>query len=466
MKHHFHQTWLYEINSRLFCLENGCRLEDLPSLIGETSPFSASDQIWMMGIWENSPGSGQIAKSHPGLQKEFENSLPGFTEKDIYGSPYSIYRYEVDPIVGGKSSLQSLRNKLNALGKDLIVDFVPNHVSLDSAYISEHPDCFLEREEADQNSFLHENGRRYAHGKDPYFDGWTDTIQWDFSQPKTIDLHKKILLSIAEQADGVRCDMAMLPLQDVFEKTHSRSGLPYWKELIEEVKKIFPSFKFYAEAYWNREYDLQCLGFDGTYDKTLYDRLHNSNQGSVIEHLLADADYQNKSVRFLENHDEPRASSVFAKHHKDDFAILSFLPGVILFFQDQNKGYLKKHPVQMIRRAAEETNLEIFSFYERVFQALKERPKNMDLSEPKTEMFGEGKVLVRLLEGETKKEILIWNEGNRTTEGRVILPMNEYWRKELNDLVSGHSFPQPLSEKNEKGIYFRLEPGQSQWFIF
>ena len=64
-----------------------------------------------------------------------------------------------------------------------------------------------------------------------------------------------------------------------------------------------------AEAYWDLEWELQQQGFDYCYDKRLYDRLEHDTVESVPLHLCADLAYQRKLVRFIENHDEPRALS-------------------------------------------------------------------------------------------------------------------------------------------------------------
>ena len=78
------------------------------------------------------------------------------------------------------------------------------------------------------------------------------------------------------------------------------------------MRAAHPDFRFVAEAYWDREWDLQQLGFDHCYDKRLYDRLAHESAASVRGHLAAGLDYQNRLLRFLENHDEPRAAATFA----------------------------------------------------------------------------------------------------------------------------------------------------------
>ena len=58
-----------------------------------------------------------------------------------------------------------------------------------------------------------------AYGRDPYFPGWPDTLQLNYGNPATQEAMIGELLKIAGQCDGVRCDMAMLVLPDVFERT-------------------------------------------------------------------------------------------------------------------------------------------------------------------------------------------------------------------------------------------------------
>ena len=98
---------------------------------------------------------------------------------------------------------------------------------------------------------------------------------------------------IAEQCDGVRCDMAMLVLNAIFERTWggragSRPASDYWTAVIPAIKGRHPEFRFIAEAYWDLEWELQQQGFDFCYDKKLYDRMEHGPAESVRLHLLAD----------------------------------------------------------------------------------------------------------------------------------------------------------------------------------
>ena len=105
-------------------------------------------------------------------------------------------------------------------------------------------------------------------------------------------------------------------LNDVFERTWgeragARPADEYWPPLIAAVKAEHPDFVFLAEAYWDLEYALQQQGFDYCYDKRLYDRLMHDGAEAVRGHLTGDPAYQERLLRFIENHDEPRAAARF-----------------------------------------------------------------------------------------------------------------------------------------------------------
>ena len=153
-------------------------------------------------------------------------------------------------------------------------------------------------------------------GRDPYFAPWPDVVQLDPTNPGLRQAVIDTLSDIASQCDGVRCDMAMLPLDDVVARTWGdRVGPPlpepYWTEVTRRVRAAHPDFLFAAEAYWDRESDLVAQGFDHCYDKRLYDRWLARTPARSAAHLGADPAYQHHLVRFLENHDEPRAAATF-----------------------------------------------------------------------------------------------------------------------------------------------------------
>lgn len=172
------------------------------------------------------------------------------------------------------------------------------------------------------------------------------------------------LLRIADQCEGVRCDMAMLVLPEVFEKTWGRHAQPFWSIAIKAVHEKVPQFLFMAEVYWDLEWKLQQLGFDYTYDKRLYDRLREGQPRSVRKHFYASVDYQDKLVRFLENHDEPRIASIMDQKNQEAAAVIAYLsPGLRFFHQGQLEGRKKRISPHLARAPQEKVNTDLQKFY-------------------------------------------------------------------------------------------------------
>ena len=127
-----------------------------------------------------------------------------------------------------------------------------------------------------------------------------------------------------------------------------------------------------AEVYWDLEWTLQQQGFDYCYDKRLYDRLRDGHAVPIRGHLLAGLDYQDKLVRFLENHDELRAASEFSWPQHQAAAIITYLsPGLRFFYQGQFEGARVRVPTHLCRGPVEPTNPEIAAFYAKLLQVLK-----------------------------------------------------------------------------------------------
>jgi hypothetical protein len=181
------------------------------------------------------------------------------------------------------------------------------------------------------------------------------------------------LLRIAGQCDGVRCDMAMLILPDVFERTWGRPAPLFWRDATRQVREHTPGFCFMAEVYWDLEWTLLQQGFDYAYDKRLYDRLRDGQARPVREHLRAGLDYQGRLARFLENHDEPRAAAAFAPAQHEAAAIITYLsPGLRFFHQGQFDGRRKRISPHLVRGPGERADNRLQQFYDRVLAALRD----------------------------------------------------------------------------------------------
>jgi alpha amylase-like protein len=377
---------LYEINTWVWLSELSVKtgravdLGCVPEAEWDAIAQFGFDVVWLMGVWERSPAGIAIANQNVNLMADFRRALPDFKPEDNIGSPYCIRRYVVDAHLGGPEGLAIARRELGKRGMKLLLDFVPNHVAPDHPWVTEHMDYFLcappEDAKKDPAAYIEVEGSFYACGRDPYFPPWPDVLQLNALWPGLRQAMIETLGSIAAQCDGVRCDMAMLMLNEVFQRTWGGRAGPrppteYWTDVIPAVKSAHPDFCFIAEVYWDMEFELQRQGFDFCYDKRLYDRLEHGNAESIRLHLSADLAYQEKLLRFLENHDEPRAATVFSRPKEQAAAVtVSSLPGARLFHEGQFEGRKVRVPVFLGRRPAEPVDEELRTFYGKLLAAI------------------------------------------------------------------------------------------------
>lgn len=376
---------LYQINTRVWLTEisrNLCRpttLDDIPNAKLDRLAEMGFDWIWFLSVWRTGPAGQRVSRTNPDWRREFQETLPDLREEDIPGSGFAITEYTVAEGLGGDAALARLRERLRKRGLKLMLDFVPNHTALDHPWVEEHPEYYirgteLELARAPKNyTWAKRKGGDLllAHGRDPYFDGWPDTLQLNYGNPATQEAMIGELLRISGQCDGVRCDMAMLVLPDVFERTWGLKANLFWPEATRRVREKTPGFCFLAEVYWGREWDVQQQGFDYAYDKCLYDRLREGHARPVREHFYAGMDYQNKLARFLENHDEPRAAATFPAGQHEAAAVITFLsPGLRFFHQGQFEGRLKRISPHLGRAPDEMANQHLKEFYQRLLDVL------------------------------------------------------------------------------------------------
>jgi glycosidase len=303
---------LYEVNTWVWLTElqtkykKNLNLASIPDQEWDVIGRLGFDAVWLMGVWERSPAGIAIANRNEQMLQNFRRALPDFRPEDNVGSPYCVRQYTVAEHLGGTEGLASARRQLAERGMKLILDFVPNHVAPDHPWVRDHPDYFIRGTSVDlenaPGSYLEASGNVCACGRDPYFPAWPDVLQLNAFDTGLRKAAISTLSTIAQQCDGVRCDMAMLMLNSVFERTWgSRAGprplTDYWRDVIPALKKARPDFLFIAESYWDLEWELQQQGFDFCYDKRLYDRLEHEGAESVRLHLCADLGYQKKLLR-------------------------------------------------------------------------------------------------------------------------------------------------------------------------
>lgn len=377
---------LYEINTRIWLRElsekAGTRLTlgDVPESEIEKWKAFGFTHIWLMGVWQVGPKAREIAL---GSWREYwRNEVPS-TEEDVQGSPFAIQEYAVDARLGDALSLLMFKERLGRAGLRLIVDFVPNHLGIDSTEASRFPARFVHSDDSREGTFTVEAsfGKRYfAHGRDPYFAPWSDTVQLDYRVLETQQAMMAAAQTVSMFGDGLRCDMAMLLLPEIFEETWKSfpsAGIHqtmknFWRQAIPAVRQLQPQAELIAEVYWDREIELQELGFDYTYNKRVCDYLLRRQDGELIEFLRRiPLPVLKRSVHFLENHDEARVASVLPlERHKISAALILFLPGMALLHDGQLEGREYFARIQMSRRRREEMNAPIAEFYAELLRVL------------------------------------------------------------------------------------------------
>ncbi len=378
---------LYQINTRVWMTElsralgRRATLDDVPDAALDDFARQGFDWIWLLSVWQTGPAAQAVSRANLGWRHEFEETLPDLQDEDIGGSGFAIQSYTVHHDLGGDAALTRLRARLQQRGLKLILDFVPNHLAPDHPWIDEHPDYFVHGSELEiarspQNycRVPTKNGSLLlAYGRDPYFDGWPDTIQLNYGNPALQEAMIGELTRIAGQCDGVRCDMSMLVLPDVFERTWGIQSELFWPTATDSVRRAHPNFQFMAEVYWDLEWTMQHQGFDYAYDKRLYDRLREQQARPVREHFWAGLDYQDKLARFLENHDEPRATATFSRDVHEAAAMITYLsPGLRFFHQGQFEGRLKRISPHLVRAPVEAVDEIRKRFYDRLLSVLRD----------------------------------------------------------------------------------------------
>jgi len=470
-------TVIYEINTLVWLGELSERygrrvtLGDVPEEVWDEVARPGIDTVWLMGVWERSPAGLAIALRDESLRASFRDALPDLTEADIAGSPYCVRNYVVDAGLGGPDGLTEARARLAARGVRLILDYVPNHVAPDHPWLTDHPDRMIRGDRQDlagaPEAFLETAGQIYARGRDPYFAPWPDVVQLSAFDGDLRAAAVDTLVSIGDQADGVRCDMAMLMMNDVFAKTWGDRAGPhpaedFWPYVIARVRVRHPDLLFVAEAYWDLEWALQQQGFDHCYDKRLYDRLVHEDAESVRAHLQAGPGYQRGLVRFLENHDEPRAAATLPGARELAAAVtVATLPGATLWHEGQFEGRKVRPPVFLSRRPQEPTDEQLRAFYDQllpVAAAVRDGEWRLLTCTGWPDNDTHRNLLAWSWTGADTRHLVIVNDSDTPSQGQVPLPWPDLSGRpcRLTDLLTDQSYDRDGGQLLTPGLFVDL----------
>ncbi|ASJ00148.1 alpha-amylase [Thermococcus gorgonarius] len=298
-------------------------------VIYEVFPRNHTEEGTLKALTEDLPRIKSLGVDYVWLMPIYPIGEEG--RKGTLGSPYAIKDYRsINPELGTFEDFKALVGKAHSLGLKVMIDIVYNHASRDSILFQDHPEWFYT-----------ENGSPSRKVPD-----WSDVYNLDYSKPELWDYQIETLKFWARYVDGFRCDVApLVPLE-------------FWKRAKAEVSKVNPNILWLAETVhpsfvrW-----LRARGFAVHSDPEMHAVFHltyDYDGREILEAYLRGekslesyADYLNvqealypaeyAKLRFLENHDTPRAASIF----RDEFrlrnwtALAFMLKGATLVYAGQ-----------------------------------------------------------------------------------------------------------------------------------
>jgi hypothetical protein len=479
---------LYEINTWAWLeqlsggLGRRIALADVPD--GEWAAIArlGFDAVWLMGVWQRSEESRRIALEDPANFAGYNEALPGWKAADIVGSPYAVAQYIPDARIGTWESLARVREKLRALGMGLFLDFVGNHTALDHPWTREHPEFYVQGTQKDfennPTGFFQIKTPKGAYfaalARDPYYPPWKDVAQLNHFQPAMRAAQLADLRTIASHCDGIRCDMAMLHLSDIFASIWVpllNGETPPAKEFWTEAHSTVPDLVLLAEAYWGTEPRLLGMGFSFAYDKELYDAVRDARVSDVRARVAADENYQTHLARFLENHDEPRRAATFGNERlRAVGTLMGTLPGMRFYHQGELKGRNIRLPITLRQQADEPPDPLSADFFQKLLCITHEEifhSGSWNLLEIVPECDDTStNLIVYEWRSEKSWKLIVVNLAGYASQGRVRMgdrasPTQQYvFYDQLNDeryLRSGE-------ELHNVGLYVRREGGGAHLF--
>jgi len=303
------------------------RLDEIPDEELEALARRGFTGLWLIGLWERSPASQRI--------KQWRGN------PEAAASAYSVMDYRIADELGGEEAFAQLRNRCAGRGIRLSSDMVPNHMGIDSRWVTEHPDWFLQLPDPPYPSYSFTGGNlsddervtiqiedhywnstdaavvfkrtdnwtgdaRYIyHGNDGTSMPWNDTAQLDYLKPEVREAVIQTILHVARQFPIIRFDAAMTlarrhiqrlwypePGQGGAIPSRAEHATPravfdermpneFWREVVDRVAAEVPDTLLLAEAFWLLEgYFVRTLGMHRVYNSAFMNMLRDEENAS------------------------------------------------------------------------------------------------------------------------------------------------------------------------------------------
>lgn len=342
------------------------RLDEIPDGELDILAQRGITGLWLIGIWQRSRASERV--------KKFSGN------PEALASAYSLLDYDIAPELGGEEAFYRLRDQAYRRGIRLASDMVPNHMGIDSSWVINHPDWFVQSDyppfpnyaftgpdlsDNDRVGIFIEDGywrktdaavvfkrldrwtgdvKYLYHGNDGTHMPWNDTAQLNFLRSDVREAVIQTILHVARLFPVIRFDAAMtlakkhfqrlwfpepgtggaIPSRASFSMTRAQLDalMPqeFWRDVVDRVQQEAPNTLLLAEAFWLMEgYFVRTLGMHRVYNSAFMNMLkkeENANYRSVMKNVL---EFNPQILkRFVNFMNNPDEETAIAQFGKDD----------------------------------------------------------------------------------------------------------------------------------------------------
>ncbi|MCL1818918.1 MAG: alpha-amylase family glycosyl hydrolase, partial [Spirochaetaceae bacterium] len=357
-------VWLFQLSQKYG--RELTRLDEIPDEELDELARRGFTGLWLIGLWERSRAS-KIIKQWTG-------------NPEAAASAYSLYDYDIAAELGGWGALASLRERCMRRGIRLGSDMVPNHTGIDSRWMIEHPDRFLQLPfppfptynyncenlsgrdditvQIEDHYFTRSDAavvfkrinnqtgevRYIYHGNDGTSMPWNDTAQIDFLNSEAREAVIRTIVGVCQQFPIVRFDAAMTlakrHIQRLWypapghggaiasraehaistEEFNNRIPEEFWREVVDRCAAEAPHTLLLAEAFWMMEgYFVRTLGMHRVYNSAFMNMLKNEENEKYRATIKNTLEFDPEVLkRFVNFMNNPDEDTAVAQFGKDD----------------------------------------------------------------------------------------------------------------------------------------------------